>query len=266
MSAVTADNPPPSIMSGSTIPMSRLIAVELRRMFDTRSGFWLMASVVIVAVLATIGVILWAPDSAITYGTFASAIGFPLGVVLPIIAVLAVTSEWSQRTGLVTFTMEPRRSRMIWSKGIAAFIVAVAAIVVALLIGVVGNLLGGTLTSADLTWDLSFDDLWKITLGNVLGVMVGFAFGVLIRNSPGAIVAYLAYSFVLPTITGALAAFQDWFADLQPWIDFSTSQTVLFGGGSVSGEEWAQMATSGSIWLLLPLVVGIWTLLRAEVK
>ena len=33
--------------------MTRLVAVELRKMFDTRAGFWLMASVGIVAVLAT---------------------------------------------------------------------------------------------------------------------------------------------------------------------------------------------------------------------
>lgn len=266
MSAVTADNKPPSITSGSRVPMSRLVTVELRRMFDTRSGFWLMASVVIVAVLATIGVILWAPDDQVIYGTFAGAIGFPLGVVLPIIAILSVTSEWSQRTGLVTFTMEPRRSRMIWSKAIAVVIVAVLAIAVALVIGALGNLLGAGITSADLTWDLTFTDIWHLMLGNVLGLLTGFAFGVLIRNSPGAIVAYLAYSFVLPTITSVLAALQDWFNDLQPWIDFSTSQSVLFSTSSVSGEEWAQMATSGAIWLLLPLVVGVWTLLRAEVK
>ena len=35
------------------IPMSRVIGVELRKMFDTRSGFWLMASIGILAVLAT---------------------------------------------------------------------------------------------------------------------------------------------------------------------------------------------------------------------
>lgn len=267
MSAVTADNAPsPGITSGSGIPMSRLITVELRRMFDTRSGFWLIASVAIVSVLATIGVILFAPDDQITYGNFAGAVGFPLGVVLPIIAILSVTSEWSQRTGLVTFTMEPRRSRSIWSKGIASVIVGVAGIAVALVIGAVGNLLGSTLTGADLTWNVTFDDIWKLTLGNVFGLLNGFAFGVLIRNSPGAIVAYLAYAFVFPTITGALAAFQEWFRDLQPWIDFSTAQVPLFSGSAISGEEWAQMATAGGIWLVLPLVVGIITLLRAEVK
>ena len=35
------------------IPLTRVVGVELRKMFDTRSGFWLMASIVITAVLAT---------------------------------------------------------------------------------------------------------------------------------------------------------------------------------------------------------------------
>ena len=34
----------------------------------------------------------------------------------------------------------------------------------------------------------------------------------------------------------------------------------------VSGKEWAQLATSGLIWLALPLAIGMWRVLRAEVK
>ena len=34
-------------------PVPRLMAVELRKMFDTRSGFWLMVSIAITGVLAT---------------------------------------------------------------------------------------------------------------------------------------------------------------------------------------------------------------------
>ena len=94
------------------IPLSRITAVELRKMFDTRSGFWLIASIAITSTLATCGVILWAPDDGLTYSTFATAIRFPVVIILPLIAILAVTSEWSQRTGLTTFTLIPHRSRL----------------------------------------------------------------------------------------------------------------------------------------------------------
>ena len=65
------------------VPLSRVIKVELRKMFDTRSGFWLMASIVITGLLTTIGTIAFAPDADLTYYNFAKAIGFPMTVVPP---------------------------------------------------------------------------------------------------------------------------------------------------------------------------------------
>ena len=55
-------------------------------------------------------------------------------------------------------------------------------------------------------------------------MLVGFMLGVVIRNSAGAIVAYFVYSFVLPTLAAVLAGFQEWFRDLQPWVDFNYAQ------------------------------------------
>ena len=45
--------------------------------------------------------------------------GAVLGYFLPIIIIMLVTSESSQRNGLVTFTLEPRRSRVVVAKFIA---------------------------------------------------------------------------------------------------------------------------------------------------
>ena len=82
-----------------TIPTARLIKSELRKMFNTRSGFWMLISIGLLSVLATCAVIIFAPDDEVTYESFATAIGFPMSVILPMIAILGVTSEWSQRTG-----------------------------------------------------------------------------------------------------------------------------------------------------------------------
>ena len=75
----------------------------------------------------------------------------------------------------------------------------------------------------------------------MLGLLVGFMLGVLIRNSAGAIVAYFVYSFVLPTLSVLLAGTQDWFRDLQPWVDFNFAQGALFNGSltASSGPTWA---------------------------
>ena len=47
MTTIAADRVPRARVAADPVPLSRLTAVELRKMFDTRSGFWLMASIVI---------------------------------------------------------------------------------------------------------------------------------------------------------------------------------------------------------------------------
>ena len=248
------------------IPFTRLLKVELRKMFDTRSGLWLMASIGILAALASAAVVLWAPDDQVTYGTFAAAVGFPMAVLLPVIAVLAVTSEWSQRNGLTTFTLVPHRGRVIAAKAVGALLVAVGGMLVAAAVGVVGNLVGSALNGTDAIWDVSLSDFTAIVLANVLGVFLGFMLGAVLRSSPAALVGYLVISFVLVPLTMTLAAAQQWFADIQPWVDWNFVQSQLFEGLPTDGEYWAQLAVTTSTWLLLPLAWGLWRLVRAEVK
>lgn len=247
------------------IPTSRVVAVELRKMFDTRSGFWLMTSIVIAAVVATGAVILFAPEDELTYNSFAAAIGFPMTVILPMIAILSVTSEWTQRSGLTTFTLVPHRGRIISGKAIAAVAVGAAAIPLAFAIGALGNVLGTSITGTDLVWNMSFSDAALITLADVLGLMVGFMLGVLIRNSAGAVVAYFVYSLLLPTVFGLLAASQDWFKSLQPWVDFNFAEGFLYNN-DMTPEHWANLGVAAAIWLVLPLAVGLALVMRSEVK
>jgi ABC-2 type transport system permease protein len=247
------------------LPRPRIVSTELRKMFDTRSGFWLMMSIAITAVLATAAVIAFTPGREQTYSTFATAIGFPMAVILPVVAILSVTSEWSQRSGLTTFTLVPHRGRVIAAKAICSVAVGVVSMVLAFGIGAVGNLAGPAISGADRVWDASPADLAGIVFANVLGLLVGFMLGVLIRNSAGAIVGYFVYSFVLPTLSAVLAASQQWFRDLQPWVDFNYAQSALFNG-SLTGEQWAHLGVTALVWLVVPIVVGVRLVMRAEVK
>ncbi|MGZ8801992.1 MAG: ABC transporter permease, partial [Mycobacterium sp.] len=141
--------------ASSRIPLTRIIGVELRKMFDTRSGYWLMASIVITSVLATAALIVFAPDDALTYDNFAAAVGAPMTVILPIIALLAVTSEWSQRSGLTSFTHVPQRGRVIGAKFLAAITVGVAAMFIALVVGALGTLVGSAVTGMEPVWNVT---------------------------------------------------------------------------------------------------------------
>ena len=77
--------------------------------------------------------------------------------------------------------------------------------------------------------------------------------------------AYFVYSFLLPTSSILLADSQDWFRHLQPWVDFEYSGGCLIDG-TVTSAQWAHLGTSASLWLAIPLMVGLALVARAEVK
>jgi ABC-2 type transport system permease protein len=247
------------------VPLSRVVRVELRKMFDTRSGFWLIASIVIAGLIATVATIAFAPDADLTYYTFAKAIGFPMTVVLPMIAILSITGEWSQRSGLTTFTLVPHRKRVILAKVISSVAVAVASMLFAFALGAVGNVVGTAIADTTMVWDVSVAEGVNIVLGNLLCLLTGTMLGLLIRNSPGALVGYFVYSLLLPTVAGFLAASQDWFRDLQPWVDLNYAQAALFEG-TLTGEQWANVAVTATTWLVLPAMLGLRLVMRSEVK
>lgn len=267
MTAVAAEAVRPHRAVVRPVPLSRIIAVELRKMFDTRSGFWLIASIAITAVLAAAGVILFAEHDQLTYSTFATAIRFPVVIILPLVAILAVTSEWSQRTGLTTFTLVPHRGRIITAKAISSVAIAIAAMALTFAVGALGNLLGAAVTGTPLVWDVTITQCLYYVLGMVLSLLIGFMLGVLIRASIGAVVTYFVLTFLLPTIFSLLAAGSHWFHNLQPWVDIQFAQSGLFVfDKSLTGEQWANIGVTGIVWLVVPLLIGLRMVMRAEVK
>lgn len=273
MTTMTATAPTPTAAPAprpayDPIPFSRILSVELRKMFDTRSGFWLMVGIVGLALLATGAVVLFAPDAELTYGSFGAAVGIPMAVILPVVAILSVTSEWSQRSGLSTFTLVPHRGRVIAAKAVLSIVVGVVGMAIAFAVGAVGNVLGSQIAGVETVWDVGWTSFVLLTLGNVLGLMVGFTLGVLLRSSAAAIVGYFVYNFVLTGITEVLAASQEWFRDARGWVDFNYAQAPLFEARDAwpTGTEWAQLGVTGLFWLVVPLAVGLALVLRSEVK
>ena len=247
------------------IPFRTVAGVELRKMFDTRSGFWLIAGIAATGLIATVAVVLFASDSGLTYDNFAGAVGVPMTILLPVLAILSVTSEWSQRAGLTTFTLVPHRGRVIRAKLTVTLAVGVASMALALAVGAIGNVVGSTIAGVSTTWDLGPTTIAYIVGADLLGMLVGFMLGVVTRNSAAAIVGYFVYWFVFPTLSMLLAENNAWFAKAQPWLDFNHDQGLLYDGG-FTGQDWAQLALTGSVWLLLPLAFGVWRMLRSEVK
>jgi hypothetical protein len=248
------------------IPLARIISVELRKSFDTRSGFWLVASIGIAALLTSGAVIAWAPTSELAYSQFTLAIGVPISIILPVIATLSVTSEWSQRSGLATFTLVPHRGRVLLAKALASLLVAAASTVTAFAVGAGANLVGSAMAGSPTIWDQTIADVGCFALANTLLMMVGFTLGALIRNSAGAIVSFMIYAFVAPGLLAFLAFDQRWFHDARPWVDAKYNQDMLLRGDGLTAQTWTHLAATTVAWVILPMVAGVVHLLRSEVK
>lgn len=247
--------PADAAMRTPATPFARLTAIELRKMADTRAGFWLLASIVLLIVAAAVvrGATVDAADRSLS--DLFEVVQWPVGILLPVLGILSVTSEWSQRTALTTFTLVPSRFRVVGSKIAAAVALAAAALVVSLVVAVVANLVMGG------DWGFSAMKVVQALVFQLAGLLGGLAFGLLFQASAPAIIAY----YVLPTVVSIVVSIVSALEDVARWID--TSQTLApLVEGTPSGTEWARIATSVALWVLLPLALGLWRLPRSEVK
>ncbi len=261
--STTVNATPTAPVDLSTMPrisLWRLTRVELRKMSNTRSGKWLLIGIAAITLVVIVVFYATAAASERTFFNFMVAANGPQGLLLPVLGILLVTSEWTQRTALVSFTLTPVRGRVLRAKFLAALMAGMAAIVIALLLASLATVIGG---SGNAWAQVGVDDLGKFVLLQVTGVIQGLAFGLLFLNSSAAIVTY----FVLPTAINIVGMMWESMQQVQPWIDLWAAQEPLFrGAGNLTGEQWAQSVTSTLIWVVLPLVVGLVRVLRAEVK
>jgi ABC-2 type transport system permease protein len=90
-------------------------------------------------------------------------------------------------------------------------------------------------------------------------MIMGIGFGALFLSSAPAVVLY----FVLPigwAILGSLAPLEG----VAKWLDASRSLAPLTDH-LLSATEWARAGTTLALWMALPVLVGLWRILRAEI-
>lgn len=236
-------------------PLHRLTRVELRKLVDTRAGFWLLAStgLLTVAVAVIAALVLEGEDQSLL--NLLAVTVQPASILMPVAGILLVTSEWSQRTAITTFALVPDRARVLTAKALAGVTVAVAAfalcVVIALVVAVAFDA-----TSMSLSAALIGQALFSVVVPMVAGV----AFGAALLASAPAIVA----SFVLPTAWAAIGSIHA-LHDAARWLDQTRTMTPLLEE-SLSGIQWARVGTSLALWLLLPLAIGTWRIVRSDPK
>jgi ABC-2 type transport system permease protein len=238
-----------------------LSRVELRKATDTRAGRWLLIIIALIAVIAAAVTALAGQDSGHTLRHILSNTASFTALLLPVLGVLLVTSEWSQRTALTTFTLVARRERVIAAKIIAAIVLGLAAAVVCAALAVAGTALATHPSGNPGTWDSAGAAIGYSVLFQVLNVLLGVGFGLLFLNTPLAIVVY----FALPAAWGILTSSVQALHSTGNWLDPSTAWDNLTNA-TMTGTTWAQVAAATAAWVLLPVALGTVRVLRSAVS
>ncbi len=237
--------------------LGRLVAVELRKMVNTRAGSWLQVAMVALTVVVVVVHLLVGDAADHTFQSVLNAGLQPTAVLLPVLGILLVTSEWSQRTGLITFALVPVRSRVLGAKLIASLLLAPA-----MLAAVVAVVAAGVLVSSpgvEGTWSDAAPLIGQSAVNLTAGMVVGVALGAILLAPTPAIAVLL----VLPTALWAVLSLPV-FSDVAPWVDYARA----LGGVTedvMSATQWAHLGTSLVIWMVLPLLIGARRLTRCEV-
>jgi len=237
--------------------LGRLVAVELRKMVDTRAGFWLQLATVALTALVVIVRSIVGDAADHTFAAILDVGVKPAAVLLPIAGILLVTSEWSQRTGMITFALVPVRSRVLGAKLIASLVLATGMLAMAVAVVAAGVLVASP--GVDGSWSDAAPLIGQSAVYLGGGMLTGVAFGAVLLASAPAIVAL----FALPIAWTAVASLS-FFTDAAPWLDTRLAlgpmpQEVM------STTQWAHAGTALALWMLLPLLIGIWRITRREV-
>jgi ABC-2 type transport system permease protein len=258
MAAGAGPNPATSV---PRVPFSRLVRVELRKTYDTRAGMWLMISLAAVTLIGGLLFLIFAdPPSDLTMLNFVGMSSFFQALLLPVMGILVVTSEWSQRTGLVTFTLEPSRTRLLAAKTSAVAALGIAAAVVAVVFSAVMTVLAGVFYSSGGDWNFGGYEAVQLVVQQMFYLFAGYALGTIFLNSAAAIVV----SYVLPLAFSILLSFP-WFQDAAPWLDKNTAMQHLLTTDMV-GSDWWRILVTSVWWVWLPLAAGVYRVVRSEIK
>lgn len=237
------------------IPFSRLVRVEWAKATDTRAARWLLALLALsIAGMMLVPVLVPASFDQ-TYASYLEVASIGQVILLPVVAILMFTGEWSQRSVMTTFTQEPRRIRVLNAK-----------LAVSMVLGGGAAVFGGVVTAAGLGLaaasgraleaNLSVGAITGYLLYLLLNVLGGVAFGALLQNSAVAIAAY----FTLNPAVALLGTVSTLVAD---WVDTATTWTWVLEndwGGHVP-----RISVSVLLWVAIPLAAGFVRTLRRDV-
>ena len=234
-----------------------LVRVELRKLIDTRSGKLLFGA----AIALTVALLGWklAHTSSIppTFGAYNASVLPSVSFLLPVLGLLAMTGEWTQRTALTTFTLSPRRLRVFGAKFTAAIALGLGVLVVTIPITLAATALGGAIAGSAEFANVG-GEIRATVVMTLLQIVMGAAFGALVPITAVALGAFYA----APTVWSAFAPAA--LGRNARWLDIFDAYGRL--ASIHPTRHLAETMTAVAVWVLVPAAAGLLRSVRREVS
>jgi ABC-type transport system involved in multi-copper enzyme maturation permease subunit len=251
---------PTALTARATIRPQRLFTlftVELRKLVDTRSGKALLAIGVAIPLAALTWMLIKGTGGIVQWRHF-SQFTPVLGITIPLIGLFAMTSEWTQRTALTTFTLSPRRGRVLAMKFVAALLLSMVVLAVVIGLTVGATALGGLIAGVTPSYEFFGTDVRGLVIMTALQVTMAAGFGALAAQTAVAVGAFL----VAPTLWSVVGPLV--FGSNADWLDVFAAYTRLSSDAPLT--DLPQTLTAIAVWVVLPTTIGVVRSLRREVK
>lgn len=236
----------------------RAFAVEFRKLIDTRSGAALLGIAALLAGVFGGGAALTA-DARTDFGRIALMAGVPGGLILMVLAILLVTSEFTTRTASVTFTLNPRRSEVLAAKVAVVLVMALLVTALSVVAGALVMVVSPSVTGQNLPWTVNTARLAVFTATSALMACSGIALGLAFRNTPAPLVILLTWPMVASMVATASPAA----AEALSYLDQAAAAGLA---GGATGPAVVKVMTSFTVWVLVPGVIGTLRTLRGDLS
>ncbi len=247
-----------------------VVRSEWTKLWSVRSTFWTLLALVVVTIGFSALICAATSRSDIRASDFDSTStslvgGFFGQVAAVVLGVLSIISEYSKGGIRTSLTAVPRRMRLIGAKavvvGVVTFVVSLVAVFVSFELG------QSILAGKDANVSLGDPGVFRAVMGGALylfaSALFGFALGVLLRQSAGAITGGLVLLFVAPPLVGLIpGSIGD---AVSRYFTSNAGQAVLMviPGDSNQLGPWAGYVVF-TLWWVVILAVGSALLVRRD--
>lgn len=239
------------------LSLIRTVHVEARKLLDTRTGPLLIGLAALLSGAFAGGVALTSDRPNTSLGLLGDLATMPASMIATVLGVLLVAGEYTARTASMTFTLDPRRGRVLAGKAIVVLALALSATVLSYVAAALVALVAPLATGRPISWTADPAGVGTIVGSVLFSAAAGYGLALAFRNA----VAPILLLLIWPTVALLVATTSPTLREALGYVDVDP----VFGLMDGTTIPVVKLLVSGLVWIMLPAAVGVWRTLRQDV-